>query len=163
MTCTEPAHERWDYVVEILKTFRELDIEDELYWHFHATPYNPHKPVYVDYPTFWLLCSDTFGWGVADGEDILPEDLPLLKDTIADLKEIGSNYWEGYISPLFAARKRKQQPMFLWMERLRRGDYHSPDRRTQEQIDEWNDQYGETHAKIHELFLAVTESTVEAD
>ena len=153
-TCDVPAHERWGYVVEVLKIFRELDMEDSLYWHFHKKPFDWKNPEYNEYPTFSVNCSDFFHWASGDGEDIEPEDLPLLRQCIEDLKETDTQHWELYVDQLFAARKRGMRPMRLWLKRLRYGDYHEPDPRPQEEIDAWRAEYGETHEKLYQLFLA---------
>jgi hypothetical protein len=152
--CTEPTHARWDYVVEVLKIFRGLDIEEDLFWHFHAKPYDYKNPEYVEYPTFWVVCSDFFHWASADGEDIDPEDLPLLKQCIEDLKATGAQTWQLDVGLLFAARKRGMRPMRLWLKRLRYGDYHEPDRRSPEKIEAWKAEHGESHEKMYQLFVA---------
>jgi hypothetical protein len=151
--CTEPAHDRWDYTVELLKLFRELDMEDELYWHFNEKPFDYKHPKYTDYPTFWVICSDFFHWGSADGEDIEPGDIPLLRQCIEDLKATGAQLWVMEVPLLYAARKRGMRPMSLWLQRLRTGSY-GREERSQEKIDAWNAEYGESHEKMHELFIA---------
>ena len=144
---------RWAYTTEVLKIFRELDLEEELFWHFHAKPYNWQKPEYVEYPTFSVNCNDFFHWASGDGEDIEPEDLPLLKQCIEDLKATGAQTWELEVPLLFAARKRGMRPMRLWLQRLRTGSY-GKDTRTEAQREEWEAKYGETHEKMYQLFLA---------
>lgn len=134
----------WDYMIEVLRIFRELDIEDELYWRFGKN----------GEPIFWVLCSDFFMWGCADGEDITPDDIPLLKQCIEDLKVTEAQTWQLDVGLLFAARKRSMRPMRLWLKRLRYGDYHDPDRRTPEKIAAWNAEHGESHEKMYQLFLA---------
>jgi hypothetical protein len=143
----------WEYIVELLKIFRELDMEDELYWHFHAKPYDWQNPEYVEYPTFWVSCSDFFHWASADGEDIEPEDIPLLRQCIADLKATGAETWEMEVPLLYAARKRGMRPMRLWLQRLRTGGY-GKETRSQEEVDAWNAKYGWTHELMHDLFVA---------
>lgn len=143
----------WEYMVEVLKIFRELDMEDELYWHFHAKPYDWQKPEYVEYPTFAVSCSDSFHWASADGEEIEPEDIPLLKQCIEDLKATGAEAWGAEVPLLYAARKRGMRPMRLWLQRLRTGNY-GKDTRTEAQREEWESKYGETHEKMYQLFIA---------
>jgi len=133
----------WDYIVEVLKTFRDLDTEEELYWRFGED----------GEPIFWVLCSDLFHWASADGEDLLPEDLPLLRQCIEDLKKTEAGIWELYVGELFASRKRGMRPMSLWLQRLRTGSY-GEEKRTPEKIAEWNAKYGETHERLYQLFLA---------
>lgn len=143
--CGVPAHERWDYVVEVLKIFRELDMEEELYWRFQDED---------GALVFWVICSDLFHWAMADGEDLQPEDLPMFKQCIEDLKATGAQTWQLEVGPLFAARKRGMRPMSLWLKRLRYGDYHEPDRRSPEKIEAWKAEHGESHEKMYQLFLA---------
>lgn len=66
---------------------------------------------------FWLDCSDLFRHGDTDCEEILPEDLSLLKKSFEDDMVYGG--W------LFCCRKRKKKPMsyvfeaFLYTEEQR--------------------------------------------
>lgn len=58
--------------------------------------------VYVD-------CSDLFYWGTADAEKIEMDDVPDLRQAMADLGEHG--YWAGQ---LFCARRRGMRPQGPW-------------------------------------------------
>ena len=64
---------------------------------------------------FSMACSDTFAWGCADAETIMAEDIPLLRQTLVDLKAVG-DYSEMWLGPLFCARKRDMRPMNRWMK-----------------------------------------------
>lgn len=68
--------------------------------------------------TFYMMCSDTFAWGCADAEQIEPDDIYLLRQTIADLRAAGAGgvVWAGI---LFCARKRGMRPMNRWLKRER--------------------------------------------
>lgn len=68
--------------------------------------------------SFYMACSDTFAWGCADAEDITPEDIPLLRQTLSDLKAAGG-YSEMWLGVLFCARKRGMRPMNRWMKDMR--------------------------------------------
>jgi hypothetical protein len=52
-------------------------------------------------------CSDLFMWATADVEPIEPEDMPLLRQSFADLQEVDATYW---LAELFACRKRGHAP-----------------------------------------------------
>lgn len=52
-------------------------------------------------------CNDLFHWACADAEEITVEDIPLLRQTLEDLKPLRAEYELGH---LFAARKRRLRP-----------------------------------------------------
>lgn len=79
------------------------------------------------YPvTFLVNCNDLFWWGTADCEPLSPENLPVLKQALLDVREAlgvseepsidDKERWEiwwnssGYATSLFAARIRKMRP-----------------------------------------------------
>lgn len=51
-------------------------------------------------------CSDTFTWASGDFEEITADDIPLLRQCLADLREAAAPW---YLSELYAARKRGAQ------------------------------------------------------
>ena len=110
--------EKLDYIEAILKVGWEADSSDYVFW----------RP---DGPDGWrafATCSDFFAWATADCEEIAPDDIPLLRQCLADLQNIEREY-QGkvydtlsrperndaiatvYLSELFASRKRKLRPM----------------------------------------------------
>lgn len=138
-----PEMANFEYTRDVLDFFAKLDLREELLWHVKDGMIN-----------FSVMCSDLFAWGCADAEPIRPEDLKLLQLCKFDLLQFGSESLCRYLAPLFAARKRGMRPMRLWLELLARGDYHTPDRRSAEDVAKWIEQYGEKNALIRSLFLA---------
>lgn len=62
--------------------------------------------------TFLVNCNDTFWWGHADCEVLDPEDLPGLKQAIADVRTIDEHESDwGFL--LWCARKRGMRPQQL--------------------------------------------------
>lgn len=90
------------YITTVLGIYHEADLYDGLIW----------RPV-SDGIQFAAICSDTFSWGTADLEDITPDDLPLLAQSLDDLHPHDEEYLLG---ELFAARKRGMRPMRLWLD-----------------------------------------------
>lgn len=138
-----PEMANFEYTRDVLDLFAKLDITEDLIWHVRGGMIN-----------FSVMCSDTFMWGGADAESLRPEDLKLFRTCVSDLREISSEAVARYATILFSARKRGMRPMRLWLERLRRGDYHTPDRRSPDEIAKWNELYAKDHALIHAHFLA---------
>ena len=65
---------------------------------------------------FYVLCSDFFGWGCADAEEIKAEDLNLLEQCFKDDKFSGEL--------LYCARKRKMRPQNAYYEHLAKESWH---------------------------------------
>lgn len=93
-----------DFVMDVLRTFSDVDGGSSLSWRCDEE----YAPV-----SFFLNCNDTFAWACADGEDITPETLPLLKQAIAEVQAATeTNGWHtawGW-TDLFAARVRQMRP-----------------------------------------------------
>jgi hypothetical protein len=96
------------FVQGVLRVFAEARIHDELLW-----TVDPHGQV-----VFMANVSDTFDWGSADGEAILPRHLRELEKAYADLKALetaeGASYptsYTKYTAMLYAARRRQCRPM----------------------------------------------------
>lgn len=83
------------YVAEVLDIFIEADIAGEMHWWRDKGRIIP-----------CAQCSDFFDWASADAEPIYEEDVPLLRECLADLKAIDPNYGPIYLEWLFAFRKR---------------------------------------------------------
>ena len=60
---------------------------------------------------FFVGCNDVFGYACADAEEITPEQLPLLRQAIADAKEADNVVGSCYGCLLFAARVRGMRPL----------------------------------------------------
>lgn len=59
----------------------------------------------------FILCSDLFYWGVADLEDITPDNVGELKQAHDDLGAINPDeFWGYYAGDLFCARIREMRP-----------------------------------------------------
>ena len=54
--------------------------------------------------------SDLFYWACADAEEVTEENLPVLKQTTADLEAVCPRSVDGYAASLFAARVRNMRP-----------------------------------------------------
>ena len=87
-----------DFILNILRLYDEYEDHDELRWYFKD-----------DQPVFLVNCSDLFMWGCADGEDILPDELPALKRAFVDCVS-ADEHCSHYGPWLFAARKRQMRP-----------------------------------------------------
>ena len=92
-----------EFLLRVLKCFDECSeggSHDDIWWRTDGE----YAPV-----TIWVNCSDLFYWGTADLEKITPENLPLLEQTMKDVKAAGvSPYVHG--ASVFACRSRKMRP-----------------------------------------------------
>jgi hypothetical protein len=103
-----------EFILEVLGLLAELDCYSEpIYWACHGD----YAPI-----TFFVNCNDLFYWATADAEKLTPEDMPALKQAIADVIEI-TGKTDIYIGfELWCARKREmrpQQPAYPKDEQLR--------------------------------------------
>ncbi len=87
-----------DFVFEVLKYIGDEELHDMIWWTVKGEDVH-----------FCINCSDLFFWGSADAEDITPESLPILKQSIEDCKKIEDSSWV-YGCNLFASRIRKERP-----------------------------------------------------
>lgn len=92
------------YLEAVLDVFRRADTFQSLMWRRTDVGHR-----------FSAMCSDTFAWGTADAEIIEPEDVPLLEQCLADLKQADPQLGECDLPELFAARKRGMRPMRLFL------------------------------------------------
>lgn len=101
------------FILEVLRLFSldETDCYDMLFWRCE-------EPGSIE---FFVNVNDIFWWATADLEKIIPEDVPALRQAIADVQEIDPrDRCTGF--ELWAARKRgmrPQQPAYPKDERLR--------------------------------------------
>lgn len=94
-------------VLEAVRMLDKAGIDwDERYISYREKEWSPKGPVPVE-PHFEIAldCSDTFGWGVADAQEITGETLPILEATLKDWK-----YGLFPLGDLYAARVRKMRP-----------------------------------------------------
>ncbi len=108
--CMDSEIEHYHFILEVLRLFSldETDGYNYLFWRCE-------KPGEVE---FFANVNDIFWWGTADLELITPEDLPAMRQAIADVRDINIYEW----SNLWAARKRKmrpQQPAYPTDKKLR--------------------------------------------
>lgn len=100
------------FVLDVLRLFSETDCYSDLHWFCED---NTVK--------FYVIVNDIFWWATADMEQIMPDDLPALRQSVADVQAIvGSDIGISQAFTLWAARKRKmrpQQPAYPQDERLR--------------------------------------------
>ena len=102
-----------NFILAVLGLLAETDCYDgSIWWRCD----NEYAPI-----TFWVMCNDLFYWATADGQRLNPEDLPALRQAIADSTEIDRHCADwGFL--LWVARKRgmrPQQPAYPKDERLR--------------------------------------------
>lgn len=95
------------FELELLQTLFKYDDQDAIFWNCSG----PHAPI-----TFFIQCSDVFWWATADLEKITAEDLPLLKNSYEDEKELSGESFYGAI--LFCARKRGLRPQDPYLDRI---------------------------------------------
>lgn len=87
---------------EVFAMFAEAeDFEGGLFWRVDMAPGRDREM------KLFAQCSDFFYWATADLEEITRDDIPLLRQTLSDLKAIGA---EEELDHLFAARKRRMRP-----------------------------------------------------
>lgn len=102
------AYHLSEYVLNVLKIMEQADQYESMLWRVDG-----------EKVTFALMCSDTFAWGCADAEEILPGDLPLLWQTWQDLKAVEAAHRGSQalcdLPELYAARKRGMRPMNAWI------------------------------------------------
>lgn len=86
--------------IELMKIFNGFFGPDtsELWWRTDGE----YAPV-----TLLINCNDLFYWGMADCETITPEDIPDLKQAVADITFEGE-YHHAHL--LWVCRKRQQRP-----------------------------------------------------
>ncbi|WP_016888285.1 hypothetical protein [Mycobacteroides abscessus] len=65
-------------------------------------------------------CSDLFDWGTADCELVTEENLPILKQSIADVQVVSGSEYDGQSTAflLFCCRVRKQRPQGAYYKYL---------------------------------------------
>lgn len=96
-------------------------IRDQLGWYTHTEEADP--------VCFDINCNDLFYWASADGEEITPDNVQLLKDTISEMAQLEKRLCEGknykfccdnklhaseYAGTLFCCRSRKMRPQPPW-------------------------------------------------
>jgi hypothetical protein len=100
------------YIYPIIELAHNYDVGEEIRWF----PDSNTRKIKA-----WVLCNDLFWWATADGEDITLENLPLLEQTLKEVKEIASQYLakkdtHTYVDiimqaiSLFCCRSRKMRP-----------------------------------------------------
>jgi hypothetical protein len=87
---------------EVFALFAEADDFDcGVFWRVDMSP-GANREMRL-----FAQCNDLFHWATADAEEITADDVPLLRQTLDDLKPLRAEYELGN---LFAARKRKLRP-----------------------------------------------------
>ena len=87
---------------EILALFAEAhDFDCGVMWRVDMSPGADRET------RLFAECNDLFFWGAADAEEIAVDDVPLLRQALADLRPLRAQYEMGH---LFAARKRGMRP-----------------------------------------------------
>lgn len=110
----EKCMEQYHFIQEVLRLFSldETDCYSILFWRCEE----------AGSIVFFVIVNDIFWWDTADLEPITSEDLPAMRQALADVyKVVGkdTDVYEGF--KLWAARKRQmrpQQPAYPKDERL---------------------------------------------
>lgn len=106
-----------NFVLPVLRIIEDADCYSELMW---------RTDVLEDRVVFSLLCSDTFAYASADAEPI---------ETALDVARLYSVFWElsrlekrfpdsvalAFLPELYAARRRKMQPLPAWLTAIAEG------------------------------------------
>lgn len=93
---TQPAD-----VIPILATIASIEAWEELWWRTDEE----YAPI-----TLLIKCNDLFHPATADDEEITIDNLKVLKQAIADVQEVDSDYGDIYATTLFACRVRGMRP-----------------------------------------------------
>lgn len=96
----EESVNHFNFIFEVLRIMAQIDSHSSLYWNVESD--GKIKPL--------MMCSDLFAWGCADCEEITPENLLVLKQTILDLENIEKGLAMMEATELFCARVRKMRP-----------------------------------------------------
>ena len=82
-----------EFTLEVLRLMALYDETQSLMWQVHGGVVEFH-----------INCSDVFWWGCADAEEITPNNLPLLEQSLKDVGDLGDG------PHLFVSRVRKLRP-----------------------------------------------------
>ena len=88
------------FIVDLLRTTSEAWIGEDFSWIVLSD----------DTLKFYLNCNDIFYWGTADCEEVTPDNLPALKQTLRDLQHLDDSYAYIHGASLFCARVRGMRP-----------------------------------------------------
>jgi len=90
------------FTEDVLKLTAEYDLFEEVIWD--------------DKLNFFTLCNDVFVWACADGEEITPESLPVLRQSLEDYHDYGCI--------LYACRMRKCRPQGAYYKYFDHDKWH---------------------------------------
>jgi hypothetical protein len=98
------------FILRVLRVFSWADATADLYWRCD----DQYAPV-----CFFADCSDTFDWGSADNEEITPQNIELLEQSVNDVAALVSVSRWGYLGiALFCARVRGMRPMQTYVDAI---------------------------------------------
>jgi len=105
----EALEKKLSFITRVLRIFWTEDSESMMFWR-----------VDNNQPSFYVMCSDTFVWASADAEQITPDNIDLLEQSIEDVKVLGEA-WLGWGFTLFCARVRgiRVMPLLKFPEALK--------------------------------------------
>ncbi len=86
--------------IENVLEITSFDLCDDLWWRTDSE----YGPI-----TFFIQCSDSFGYACADAEEITEEDVDNLRKAVQDIREHNVSATWGPL--LYVARKRNMQPL----------------------------------------------------
>lgn len=93
-------NKKMEFLMKVLKLFADYELQGQLHWECEEED----DPISLS-----VNCNDLFWWGSGDSEDITPENIQVLEDSIKDCKKI-KHSMVGHGIELFAARVRKMRP-----------------------------------------------------
>lgn len=91
-----------EFILKVFQLLNEADAESYFYWRTDD----------IYYPlTLFVNSNDIFWWGCADCEELTPENLPVLEQSLKDAKEAsGEKYPPDWSIELFVCRVNKMRP-----------------------------------------------------
>jgi hypothetical protein len=97
-----------EFLTEFFRLTDEYELYDSWYWR-----------VIDGKVTLYANCGDVFDWGSADLEDITPENISVLEQSMKDLYETECSANVVYAASLFCARVRKLRPQGAYYKYLK--------------------------------------------
>jgi len=88
-------------ILDAFAMFGDLGSSDDLMWRTDTE----YAPI-----TLFVNCNDLFYWACADCEEVTIENLDVLKQAIADCKEVDAMFGTIWATKLFCCRLRGMRP-----------------------------------------------------
>lgn len=88
------------FLADVFEVIAEHDLREDVLYQV-----TPDRKVSI-----YFLCNDLFWWGCADAEEITPENLPVLRQCVANLKAVDKVLGTVHVAELFCSMVRKERP-----------------------------------------------------